>query len=143
MARSVDLSHLRKRAANSALVTRPSFNNPPGLPRAPKPRSIFATAAHRNKGAHWIDAEIPALPDDRIIATAVELGMPRWAAEQCRTHGGCRFNLVRLWCTAQDAAEGDPQAKEQIDYIRWSFQELRRAELIADRPDHTVGLWER
>ena len=69
--------------------------------------------------------------------------MPRWAAEQARTHGGCRYNLVKMWCIAQEAAEGDGTAKEQIDYFRSSFQELRRAELIADRPDHTVGLWER
>ena len=48
-----------------------------------------------------------------------------------------------MWCIAQEAAEGDGTAKEQIDYFRSSFQELRRAELIADRPDHTVGLWER
>lgn len=137
----LDLSHLRRPAHGIAI--RPNFNDSPGLPRAPRPRSIFATDPQRNLGAHIIEHELTHLPDERIIATAVELGMPRWAAEQARTHGGCRYNLVKMWCIAQDAAEGDPTAKEQIDYFRHSFQELRRAELIADRPDHTVGLWER
>jgi len=132
----LDLSYVRAKQT-------PHFNDAPGLPRAPKAPRIFNDDPERNLGAHLLPDELEALPDDKIIATAVALGMPRFAAEQARTHPGCRWNLVKIWCIAQDAAEGDGTAKEQIDYLRHSFQELRRAELIADRPDHTAGLWER
>lgn len=115
----------------------------PGLDPTPKLPSIFDTSPHRNLGQPGITREIPQCPDDRLIATLVEYGQPRWAAEEVRNHPLCRFNAFRFWCDVQDAAEGDKEAKERVDYCRAMWQEMRKDELISDIPDHTIGLWER
>jgi len=81
--------------------------------------------------------------DNRLIATAVALGCPRWAAEQARTHPPARFSLLQVWIDVQDAAEGDGAAKERVDYYRWCFQEARSQQVINDEPATTVGLFEK
>lgn len=112
--------------------------DPAGLQRAPKAPAIFDNRPARQLGVPMIPFELPAIPDDLLIATQVAVGMPRQAAEQVRHHGGARFLALRLWCDVQDAAAGDVAAKQRVEYQRESFLQLRRAELIADDPRRTV-----
>lgn len=129
--------------------------DPPGLVKQNgRPiGQIFNTAPDRNIGQPGITRELPQLPDDRLIATLVSLGMPRFAADEVRTHPTARFQAVAVWCLVQDAAEGKhvthPQtgesipAKELVDGMREAWAQARKVELISDRPEHTIGLWER
>lgn len=94
--------------------------DPPGLPRARAPRRLFDSRPHRNRDQPGITQSTPEW-DNRLIATAVALGMPREDAEQCRYHPPARYALLQLWCTVQDAAEGDPRAQEAIDRVRVAF----------------------
>ncbi len=81
--------------------------------------------------------------DDLLIATVVDLGMPRWSADQMRYHPGLRLAYVRVWMDVQAAAKGHAEAQERIDVVRATYQEMRQLELISERPSHTVGFWER
>jgi hypothetical protein len=76
--------------------------------------------------------------DNRLIATAVELGCPRVMAEQARAHPPARFALFKVWCDVQLAAQGDGDARERCDYYRWCFHDARRQEFITDTP-HAPG----
>lgn len=107
--------------------------DPPGLPRAPRAPDIFDHAPGRSRGMPGISESTPEW-DNLLIATAVELGCPRWAAEQCRTHPPARYSLLQVWCDVQLAAEGDGPAKERIDYYRWCFEKARKEGHIADSP---------
>lgn len=126
----------------------------PGL--APTPYAgarIFSSDPQRNVGQPGIERELPQLPDARLIATLVDLGCPQWAAEQMVKHPSGRFSAVCTWCLVQDAAEGKnvqnaltgewTSAKDLVDAMRAQYADARRVELISDRPDHTIGLWER
>lgn len=106
----------------SSLWVPRTFTDPPSLPRAPKAPDIFDHDPHRNRGMQGIPHELEQVNDNVLIATAVELGMKRVYAEQCRTHPQARFNLLQVWCDVQDAAEGDGAAKERIDYYRWAWE---------------------
>ena len=118
--------------------------DPPSLPRAPRAPDVFDHSPHRNRGMAGIDNHNSTREwDNRLIATAVAVGCPRWAAEQCRTHPPARHALLKVWCDVQDAAEGDAGAGERVDYYRSCFETARRLEVISDRPAHTVGLFER
>lgn len=89
---------------------------------------------------------IPSLPypnDNLLAATMMNLGMPRFAAEQVRYNPQLRLKFVRLWCAVQLAAEGNPAAKERVDVARAHFAEARRLELVADRPNMSAGIWDR
>jgi hypothetical protein len=108
--------------------------DPPGLRRAPRAPDVFDHAPRRNRGMDGISSSSEEW-DNRLIATAVELGCPRWAAEQARTHPPARHALLIVWCDVQDAAEGDGAAKERLDYYRWCFQEARSTGQIADTPE--------
>lgn len=99
------------------------------------PRSIFDSTPERNRGAKWIPYELKHVPDALLIATVVAHGMPRWVAEECRHHGGVRFNYFKFWCDVQDAAEGDSTAKERVDYCREAWEKLRRLGAISDTPN--------
>lgn len=103
-------------------------------------RPLFDSRPHRNRGANWIPYELTHVPDALLIATAVAHGCPRFAAAECRRHGGVRYNYFKFWCDVRDAAEGDLAAKERVDYCRESWEKLRTLELIADQPDRVVGL---
>ncbi len=83
-------------------------------------------------------------PSDRLLAaTLIDLGMPRFAAEQLYGNPMLRFQALTVWIDVQDAAAGDREARECVDNMRAKWDEARRIELISDRPEHTIGLWER
>jgi hypothetical protein len=118
----------------------PRGADPAGLARVARVPDIFDHAPHRNRDQPGIDANVSTPEwDNVLIATACELGCPRWAAEQARTHPPARFALLRVWCDVQDAAEGDGAAKERVDYYRWCFQQQRKDEIISDQPDRVSG----
>jgi hypothetical protein len=94
--------------------------DPPGLEPAPRARRMFDPAPHRNRGTPGIALSTPEW-DNRLIATAVALGCPREHAEQARIYPPARLALLQLWCRVQEAAEGDPAAREAIDRCRVAF----------------------
>lgn len=107
--------------------------DPAGLGRAAAAPDMFDHRPHRNRGMDGIRNENSTPEwDNRLIATAVELGCPRVIAEQARTHPPARYLMFRVYCMVQLAAQGDKTAKEQVDYLRWAWQEARRQEWIAD-----------
>jgi hypothetical protein len=110
------------------------INDPPGVKLLGAP-PIFDSRPHRNRGMPGIAHELPHPNDRLLIATLVAHGQPQWSAEQVRHHPPARYNAAMFWLAVQDAAAGDPAAKEKVDYCRWAWQELRRQEFIADIPD--------
>lgn len=151
-------SHRRGLPGNPGIITK----DPPSAPKGiVLPRTIFNQDPERNRGvpALWrtedpgvcrmftpeggmeLVKDVPT--DDLIIATVVQYGCPRWFAEEVRRHPAVRFALAKAWATVQEAAEGDPEAKERLDYYRWAWAEARQVGLIHDRPEHTIGLFER
>ena len=108
----------------------PPSTDPAGLPPVGKVRRIFSTDPYRNRGA-------PVLPRDqisdgmlnRLIAYAVELGMPRADAEQARYHAGVRFQLAALFDVGLRAAEGERGAREVIDRVRTGLLSRAREEV--------------
>lgn len=116
--------------------------DPPSAPRM-RVRPIFDSRPHRNLGQPGIAYELKHPNDNLLVATLVEHGQPQWSAEQLRHHPPARFAALQFWCMVQDAAEGDRLAREQVDYCRWAWQEMRKQELISDIPNRTVGIFER
>lgn len=117
--------------------------SPPTLRRAPLAPDIFDHAPHRNRGMAGIANECSTKEwDDRLISTAVELGMPRVMAEQARWHPPARHHLFTVWCAVQLAAEGDKDAKEFLDMQRFLWDRGRRNQTISDKPGDTVGLYD-
>lgn len=110
--------------------------DPAGLPPAPRAPAIFDSRRHRNVGQPGVELSTDAW-DNRLIATAVELGMPRGLAEQARTHPPARFHLLTLWCLVQDAAEGDAAALEALDRER-----VKLANVQAGRPGEIWAAYE-
>jgi hypothetical protein len=94
--------------------------DPPGLPRAPRARRLFDSAPHRNRDQPGVALSTREW-DNRLIATAVELGCPREDAEQVRYHPPARFAMLSLWCAVQDAADGDGAARQAVDRCRVAF----------------------
>ena len=110
-----------------------AIKDPAGV-RPMKVKPIFDSRPHRNVGQPGIQHEL-AWPNDRLlIATLVAHGQPQWSAEQIRFHPPARFAAVKFWLDVQDAAEGDKEAQERVDYCVWSWQEMRKAQLISDLP---------
>lgn len=87
--------------------------------------------------------ELPYPSDELLIATVVALGQPRWAADQMRYNPALRLAFYGVWTAVQEAAKGDTEAQEFVDVIRAHYAEARDLELVADRPDMSVGFWER
>lgn len=112
--------------------------DPAGLKPAKRAPDIFDHAPGRNVGSPGIEQSTPEW-DNRIIATAVELGCPRWAAEQARTHPPARFALLSVWCDVQDAAAGDLDALERCEYYKWAFEQQRKDGVISDEPENVTG----
>ena len=81
--------------------------------------------------------------DEKLIATVVAHGMPRWAAEQMRPNPMLRLQFVMFWADVQQAAKGNPEAKERVDACMAAWQEMRKIELVSDDPHGSVGFWER
>ena len=108
----------------------PASTDPAGLPPAGRVRRIFSSEEYRNRG-------MPAIPREqisdgmlnRIIAYAVELGMPREDAEQARFHAGARFQLAALFDVGRRAAEGERPAREVIDRVRVGLASRARGEI--------------
>lgn len=81
--------------------------------------------------------------DELLAATMVSLGMPAFAADQVRHSPQLRLQFTQLWAAVQLAAQGNPDAQERVDVARATFAEGRKIGLISDKPDGSVGLWER
>jgi hypothetical protein len=81
--------------------------------------------------------------DAQLMATVVALGMPKWSAAQMVYHPGLRLQYYMLWCDVQEAAKGNQEAKNRVDAARSMWSDMRRAEVVADRPDMSVGFYER
>ena len=106
--------------------------DPPSLPPAPPAPRMFDPRPHRNRGTPGIANECSTREwDNRLIATAVQLGCPREDAEQARTWPPARLALLQLWCRVQDATEGDKTALEALDRVRVAFAN-RRAQNVAE-----------
>lgn len=109
--------------------------DPPGLGRPRPVRSIFDARPHRNHGIPGIANDCSTREwDNRLIATAVNLGCPRMIAEQARTYPPARLALLQLWCTVQDAAQGDKTARAALDRCRTAF-----ANSTAGRPGEILS----
>ena len=119
-----------------------TVKNPPSVKQM-NVRPIFDSRPHRNRGQAGIPVELKLWPDRLLIAVLVQNGMPQWAAEQIRHHPPARFNAAAFYADVLDAAEGDTEAKQRVDYCRWAWQDMRRQELISDTPNRTVGLFEK
>jgi hypothetical protein len=81
----------------------------------------------------------PPYGDERLIAVAMSLGMPRWSADQMRYHPGLRLSYLGLCMDVEAAARGDKPAKARVDAVRARFVDERRAERIADVPNRATG----
>ena len=100
-------------------------------------------ALHQAGKIEGISIELPHPNDQLLIATVVAHGMPRWSAEQMPVHPGLRLAYFQFWVDVQMAADGEKGAKERVDACIDMWQAMRKDELISDRPDMTVGFWER
>ena len=107
--------------------------DPPGLGRVPARPAMFDSRRQRNRGMPGISQSTPEW-DNRLIATAVSLGMPREDAEQARSHPPARLALLMVWCAVKDAAEGDPAARRLIDRYREIFRR-RQTGAVAEMLD--------
>lgn len=117
--------------------------DPPRASRGPVlPRPLFSLDPVRNRGIPGV-GPLKHVSDDLLIATLVAHGQPRWAAEEVRRYPPVRLAALRFWVDVHDAAKGDPHARERVDRCRELWQIMRRIELISDRPDHTIGIFER
>jgi hypothetical protein len=96
---------------------------------------IFDSRPHRNRGMPGIRKELKWPNDRLLISVLVAYGQPQWSAEQLRFHPPARFFAVKFLLDVMDAAEGDGAAKERVDYCRWSWQEMRKQEMISDIPN--------
>lgn len=121
--------------------------DPPSAASTRKPTLPFSvfdrhrlTDAIRRGLINGIPMKLPApFNDERLIAVAMSLGMPRWSAEQMRYHPGLRQAYVGLTLDVEAAARGDRAARERVDAVRHRFSEDRRAERIADIPNRASG----
>ena len=48
-----------------------------------------------------------------------------------------------FYMDVREAAKGVTEAKERVDSAVAAWAQLRKDEVISDRPSHTVGIWER
>lgn len=107
--------------------------DPAGLQQM-RVRPIFDSRPHRNRGMPGIARELNWPNDRLLVATLVAHGQPQWSAEQVRYHPPARFAAVKFYLDVLDAAEGDGEAKERVDYCRWAWQEMRKQQVISDQP---------
>lgn len=82
--------------------------------------------------------------DDLLVASMVwGVGMPPAMANMLRDNPTLRWEAVVLWTKIKEAAQGDKLAQEWVDTVREKMVIARRVGLVHDKPDHTIGLWER
>lgn len=137
--------------------------DPPRAPAREFPRAPFENDAERNRGmpglwrikddqcrmftpeAGWqIVSDVP--PDEKLIAFLTQAGCPAMFAREAGRHPVWRFVAARVWMETLDAAQGDPEAIERMDWYRHWYQQAREIELISrneDDPSATIGLFER
>lgn len=85
-------------------------------------------------GIPWISADRSTPEwDDRLIATAGDLGFSRNEAEKVRHHPPARGAMLWLWFVAQEAADGDPAAREAVDRCRAALA-TRQKETVGELP---------
>jgi hypothetical protein len=97
-------------------------------------------AAFRKGLIEGASVEFPApYGDERLIAVAMSLGMPRWSADQMRYHPGLRLSYLGLCMDVEAAARGDKPAKARVDAVRARFVDERKAERVADVPNRANG----
>ena len=117
--------------------------DPSSAPVFMLPRPLMDEREHRQRGNPSISFELPALPDDRLVAVLVEHGQPVWSANELRRSGFLRWCAVRFYFDVEAAAQGVPEARERVSMLRAMWHDMRRAQVIDETPDHTVGMWER
>lgn len=88
---------------------------------------------HHQAGA-GIPSPIASIPDRELIATLVEHGQPRWAAAELTRNPQLRLAALRFWVDVGDARQGDPVAKERVDYMRECWMRMRAEEILSDDP---------
>jgi hypothetical protein len=98
-------------------------------------RPIFDSRPHRNVGQPGIRHELRWPNDQLLVSVMVAYGQPHWSAEQIRYHPPARYAALQFYLDVLDAAEGDGQARERLDYCRWAWQEMRKNEMISDVPN--------
>lgn len=131
------------RSGEKYITDPPSVASQPGVTL---PFSVFDTErlmAHVRAGL--VDG-IPPLDDptdDKLIATVVAHGMPKWSADQMRHSPALRLAYYMFWMDVRDAAKGNKDSQERVDAAKAAWTEMRREELISDIPNMSVGLWER
>jgi hypothetical protein len=106
----------------------------PSVQRLPV-RPIFDSRPHRNVGQMGIRKPLRWPNDQLLTSVMVAYGQPHWSAEQIRYHPPARYAAVRFFLDVLDAAEGDKQASERVDYCRWAWQEMRKNGMIHDVPN--------
>lgn len=135
--------------ANPIAKRLPYDTNPPSAASTRQPilgRSVFDRKRIAVALAQGLIDGLPPLDDptdDLLIATVVSLGMPRWSAEQMRYHPGLRLQYYLLWLDVSEAARGNVEARGRVDGCREAWSEMRKIELVTDRPDMSIGMWER
>lgn len=81
--------------------------------------------------------------DDQLIATVVAHGMPKWSADQMRYHPGLRLHFYMFWMDVREAAKGNVDSKDRVDIAMQAWREMRKDELVHDKPNMSIGFWER
>jgi len=97
----------------------------------------FRSTIQRNQRLINQSPGIPAnnaYTDNELIANLVAHGNPRWSAEQLRNNPPLRLIATKFFIDCEDAARGDREAKQRVDFIRAQWEAARREELIADDP---------
>lgn len=94
--------------------------------------------AAQNNG---IPYELKAVPDAEIIANLVRYGQPRHSAQDVSKDptGQARLLGLRFLFDCEDAAQGDKDAANRVDALRYMWAQLRKEELIADDPLRVHG----
>ena len=122
------------------VIVRRYDTDPASAPRGPAVRPIFDPARHRNMDMPqplWdiFSSELEHPNDELLVATLVAHGHPREDAEQLRFHPKARMGAYRFWINVQDAAKGDPDAKEWVDRAREAWEKRRGVAL----EEHSFG----
>lgn len=136
----------RRRAIHLPYSTDPASAGSTRQPVLPKGVTVFDQRRLRQALRLGLVDGIAPLEhpsDELLIATVVNHGMPRWSADQMRYNPMLRLCYLKFWCDVGAAATGDPEAKEKVDAAREAWSKMRQIELIANRPGHTIGFWER
>lgn len=110
------------------------------------PFSVFDTARLMDAIRRGLVQGLPPMDDptdELLIATVVDNGMPRWSADQMRHNPSLRLQFYMFWMDVRDAARGNSEARERVDGCRHAWTDMRKLELVNDRPEMSVGLWER